>query len=62
VIDQRGFKTIAQEEAASFLNASDSRVFLNHTVSNINYSANGVTVETTRGVTIEAEYVICTFS
>jgi polyamine oxidase len=62
VVDQRGFKVIAQSEAATFLETSDSRLLLKHTVTNIKYSASGVTIETTRGVTIEAEYAICTFS
>lgn len=62
VIDQRGFKVIAQSEAATFFNAGDSRLLLNHTVSTIRYSANGVTVQTDQDVTVEAEYAICTFS
>ncbi|KAF8515278.1 hypothetical protein JB92DRAFT_2788994 [Gautieria morchelliformis] len=61
VIDQRGFKTIALTEAATFLNASDSRLLLNHTVASIQYSSSGVTIETSQGV-IQADYAICTFS
>ena len=61
VVDQRGFKTIALTEAAAFLNASDSRLLLNQTVTTISYSSSGITIETTEGL-IEADYAICTFS
>ncbi|KAF8578956.1 putative flavin-containing polyamine oxidase [Ramaria rubella] len=62
VVDQRGFKIIALTEAATFLNATDSRLMLNHTVTTIKYSSIGVTIETKQGVTIEADYAITTFS
>ncbi|KAF8517406.1 amine oxidase [Hysterangium stoloniferum] len=62
VIDQRGFKTIALTEAASFLDRSDSRVLLGHTVTNIKYTSTGVTIHTQGGRRIEADYAICTFS
>ncbi|KAF8527026.1 amine oxidase [Hysterangium stoloniferum] len=62
VIDQRGFKTILQSEATSFLNISDTRVFLNHVVTNIHYSREGVHIETNQNITIQAEYALCTFS
>ncbi|KAF8527029.1 amine oxidase [Hysterangium stoloniferum] len=62
VVDQRGFKTIAQAEALTFLNQSDSRVLLGHTVTNIKYTSTGVTIQTKGGPTIEADFAICTFS
>ncbi|GJJ15506.1 hypothetical protein Clacol_009784 [Clathrus columnatus] len=62
VVDQRGFKVIAQATAAKFLKASDPRLLLNHTVTQIVYSSNGVTIHTQQGVTINADYAICTFS
>ncbi|KAF8527027.1 amine oxidase [Hysterangium stoloniferum] len=62
VVDQRGFKTIAQTEAFKFLNKTDSRLLLGHTVTNIKYTSTGVTIQTKDGPTIEADYAICTFS
>lgn len=62
VVDQRGYKVIAQATAAQFLKASDPRLLLNHTVTEITYSPNGVTIQTQQGVTIKADYAICTFS
>ncbi|KAH7909988.1 hypothetical protein BJ138DRAFT_1153955 [Hygrophoropsis aurantiaca] len=59
-IDQRGFKIIVQEEAAEFLQSQ--QLLLNHTVNKISYSDTGVTVTTTDGTTLTADYVLCTFS
>ena len=59
-IDQRGFKTFIQKEAASFL--KPSQVLLNSTVTKIAYSNNGVTVTLANGKKLSADYAICTFS
>lgn len=62
VVDQAGFKSIIQSEANTFLNNSDSRLLLNHTVTNIRYNSEGVIISTSEGDVIEADYAICTFS
>ncbi|KIJ54504.1 hypothetical protein M422DRAFT_73503 [Sphaerobolus stellatus SS14] len=62
VVDQRGFKIIALNEAATFLNKTDARVHLSQFVTDISYSASGVTIKTKQGLTVQAEYAICTFS
>ncbi|KAH7921135.1 amine oxidase [Leucogyrophana mollusca] len=59
-IDQRGFKIIIQEEAQEFL--EPQQLLLNHTVNKIAYSDTGVTVTTTDGTSLTADYVLCTFS
>jgi polyamine oxidase len=61
-IDQRGFKTIIQQEAKEFLDSD--RVMLNSTVENISYSPyGGVEVTLTDGSTrLSADYAIVTFS
>ena len=59
-IDQRGFKTIIQAEAAEFL--EPSRVMLNATVQAITYSKGGVKVGLADGTTLEADYALVTFS
>lgn len=59
-IDQRGFKYIAQAEAAEFL--QPQQLILNQTVDLIEYSKDVVTVHTTSGHTITADHVLCTFS
>src|SRR6267154_215135 len=59
-IDQRGFKTIVQAEAAEFL--QPSQVSLNSTITSIEYSGDGVTVTLVDGRTLSADYVLCTFS
>lgn len=59
-IDQRGFKYIAQSEAAEFL--QPQQLILNETVKLIEYGANNVTVHMTSGLTIIADHVLCTFS
>ncbi|KAF8489054.1 hypothetical protein JB92DRAFT_2836169 [Gautieria morchelliformis] len=60
VTDQRGFKTIALAEAATILNANDSRLLLNHTLAGIPYSSSIVIIQTSQGV-IEADYMLKTF-
>lgn len=59
-LDGRGFKTIVQAEAASFL--KPTQILLNSTVERIAYDAHGVTVTLDNGRILTAEYVICTFS
>ncbi|KAG2155218.1 uncharacterized protein EDB93DRAFT_1239154 [Suillus bovinus] len=59
-IDQRGFKTIIQAEAADFLHPE--QVALNSVVTTIAYSGDGVTVTLKNGTTLTADYVLCTFS
>ena len=59
-IDQRGFVYIAQAEAAEFL--QPQQVIYNETVNLIEYGENNVTVQTTSGLTITADHVLCTFS
>ncbi|KAF8530697.1 hypothetical protein JB92DRAFT_2825552 [Gautieria morchelliformis] len=49
-------QTIALAEAATILNASDSRLLLNHTVAGIQYSSSLVTIQTSQGV-VEADYI-----
>ncbi|KAG1850531.1 hypothetical protein C8R48DRAFT_727486 [Suillus tomentosus] len=59
-IDQRGFKTIIQAEAADFL--QPVQVSLNSVVTTIAYSGDGVTVTLKNGTSLTADYVLCTFS
>ncbi|KAH8114417.1 hypothetical protein DFH11DRAFT_1855604 [Phellopilus nigrolimitatus] len=59
-IDQRGFKTIIQAEAAEFL--SPSQAMLNATVRTVAYSDAGVNVTLTNGTRLTADYVLVTFS
>lgn len=59
-IDQRGFKTIIQAEAAEFL--SPEQVLLNATVKEIDYSAPGVSVTLVNGTKLNADYALVTFS
>ncbi|EGO28558.1 hypothetical protein SERLADRAFT_354437 [Serpula lacrymans var. lacrymans S7.9] len=59
-IDQRGFKTIIQEEAQEFL--KPEQLLLNSTVDKITYSEDGVTVSLTNGRSLSADYALCTFS
>lgn len=58
-IDARGFKTLVQAEAATFMRHGQLR--LNSTVSVISYSSNGVRVTLADGQTLTADYAICTF-
>ncbi|KAG1722003.1 hypothetical protein EDB19DRAFT_1884550 [Suillus lakei] len=59
-IDQRGFKTIIQAEAAEFL--QPEQVSLNSVVTTIAYSEDGATVTLEDNTTLAADYVICTYS
>ncbi|KAG2135556.1 hypothetical protein BD769DRAFT_1664708 [Suillus cothurnatus] len=59
-IDQRGFKTIIQAEAADFL--QPEQVSLNSVVTTISYDGDGVTVTLENGTNLTADYVLCTFS
>ena len=59
-LDQRGFKTFIQSEAAEFL--TSSQLMLNATVKTIKYSAAGATVTLVDGQELTADYVLSTFS
>ncbi|KAI1795246.1 amine oxidase [Ganoderma leucocontextum] len=59
-VDQRGFKTLIQAEAAEFL--AEDQVRLNTTVSVIFTSNEGVAVMLSDGTTLSADYALCTFS
>ncbi|KAG2148956.1 amine oxidase [Suillus clintonianus] len=59
-IDQRGFKTIIQAEAAEFL--QPQQVSLNSVVTTIEYSGDGATVTLANGTTLTSDYVLCTLS
>ena len=58
-IDPRGFKTLIQAEAQTFLRAGQVR--LNATVKTVAYSGAGVEVTLADGKKLSADYVICTF-
>ncbi|KAI7892919.1 uncharacterized protein EV154DRAFT_550320 [Mucor mucedo] len=63
VVDQRGFKHIFLEESKKvFKTDADKRLLLNTTVTKIAYNNKGVTVHTSKGDTIHADYAITTFS
>ncbi|KAH9856275.1 amine oxidase [Lenzites betulinus] len=59
-LDQRGFHTFIEAEAAEFLQPSQLR--LNSTVKKITHSSSGVTVELVSGEKLHADYALCTFS
>ena len=59
-IDQRGFKTFIQKEAASFL--TPDQVMLNSVVKTISYSGEGVNVTLVDGTKLEADYGLVSFS
>lgn len=59
-IDQRGFKTIIQEEAKEFI--APEQMLLNATVKEIDYSASGVNVTLANGTKLSADYALVTFS
>ncbi|KAH7913158.1 amine oxidase [Hygrophoropsis aurantiaca] len=59
-VDQRGFSSIIQEEAKEFLQPNQQ--LTNHTIGTIVYNEQGVTVTTTNGTTLSADYALCTFS
>lgn len=58
-IDPRGFKTLVQAEAVTFVRHGQLR--LNSTVSVISYSVDGVRVTLADGRVLTADYAICTF-
>ena len=63
VLDPRGYSTIIESEAATFLDpVHDSRLRLSTPVTRIEHSANGVTVHNKDGTCVRAAYAICTFS
>ncbi|KAF7192187.1 Polyamine oxidase 1 [Pseudocercospora fuligena] len=63
VIDPRGYTTIIQGEAHTFLNGhNDPRLLLNTVVTNISWSDHGVTIHNEDGSCISAAYAINTFS
>ncbi len=59
-IDQRGFKSLIQAEAAEFFKPSQVR--LQATVATIEYSDSAVSVTLTDGTRLTAQHAICTFS
>lgn len=59
-IDQRGFKTLIQKEAESFL--QPSQFVLNATVTTIKYNSTGVEVTLEDGRKFGGDYALCTFS
>ncbi|RDX40974.1 amine oxidase [Lentinus brumalis] len=59
-VDQRGFKTLIQTEAAEFL--TKKHVRLNATVGTVQTSKKGVVVTLADGAEITADYALCTFS
>ena len=59
-LDQRGFKTLIQQEAAEFLSANQR--LLNATVRTVAHSQDGVTLTLANGTTLSADYALCTFS
>jgi polyamine oxidase len=59
-LDQRGFKTLIQQEADEFL--SPEQRLLNATVRTVAHSQDGVTVTLADGTMLSADYALCTFS
>ena len=59
-LDQRGFKSLIQLEAAEFLKSQQR--MLNATVKTISHSKDGVTVTLSDGHKLTADYALCTFS
>lgn len=59
-IDPRGFKSIIQAEAATFL--KPNQLMLNSIVKNITYSSSGVEVTLKTGEKLSADYVLSTLS
>ncbi|KAG6876083.1 hypothetical protein C0993_005635 [Termitomyces sp. T159_Od127] len=58
-VDQRGFKSIIQQEAKSFLKG---QLRLSTIVKSVEWSASGVRAVLDDGTSISADYAICTFS
>ena len=59
-LDQRGFKTLIQQEAEEFL--SVQQLLLNATVHTVAPSQFGVTITLANGTMLSADYALCTFS
>ncbi|KAI0049732.1 amine oxidase [Auriscalpium vulgare] len=59
-IDSRGFKHLIHAEADTFI--VPGQILLNSTVRSIKHSNDGVEVTLVNGTTLNADYVICTFS
>jgi len=59
---KRGFNYVLKKELATFLHLDDTRLMLNTLVTEVIYNDQNVTVITSNGHVIEAEYAICTFS
>ena len=59
-LDQRGCKTMIQQEAAEFLSVKQQ--LLNATVRTVAHSRDGVTVTLANGTMLSADYAVCTFS
>ncbi|KAF9529043.1 amine oxidase [Crepidotus variabilis] len=59
-VDQRGFKTLIQKEAAEFL--KPNQIVYNSTIKKIQYTDHGATVTLANGLTYTGEYALCTFS
>jgi len=62
VFDQRGFNYFIVSEASTFLSLNDTRLHLSKNITSISYTSSGVTVTSTDGSCIQADYAICTFS
>lgn len=62
VHDQRGYNIFLHGEAATFLEADDSRLLLNTVVTDVHWGKSGVKIDNADGTCIEADYAICTFS
>ncbi|CEP12116.1 hypothetical protein [Parasitella parasitica] len=62
VVDERGFNHILVQELKTFLHLNDDRLMLNTLITEVIYNDQNVTVITSNGHVIEAEYAICTFS
>ena len=58
VTDQRGYATVIQYLAKNFTD----KVKTGHVVQRINYTSNGVEIQTKNGSTFKAKYALCTFS
>ena len=59
-VDQRGFKTLVEAEAAGFL--AEKQVRLNATVAAVHTAKSGVIVTLADGTEVTADYALCTFS
>ncbi|RAQ56328.1 polyamine oxidase [Aspergillus flavus] len=64
VVDPRGYSTIIEREASTFLHkeVQDRRLWLNTQVTGIEYSKKGVKITNSDGSCVSAAYAICTFS